>query len=358
MRKTSNARPNILLTGGTGLIGGELALRLALDAEKLWVLVRTDQENAQSRLHQRVARSGARVPANIVPVHGDICAPDCGMRECDLREIFDECEIVVHAAGCTEFNDTLKCQTVNVTGAIQLIQLARKCRRLKRVFVLSSAAVVSTPKSTELTETFDYAGHTNSYIASKREAEELFRNSGLDCIILRPSAVMSKDIPDAAFASQMMWVVPAAMMIGGLPLSGRELVDLVPVGYVADAVSSLVCKERKLKYDCYHISSGQGKATQTADIMAWAQIVWPNAPFSFVDTEQWRQMKKRRRRLIMDAIEGSYIPFVSASVTYSNSRLNEVLGAGGQFCPSFSDYAVPFLSMLRDANVMTESMNP
>lgn len=357
MRKTIHARPNILLTGGTGLIGGQLTLRLAPDATKIWALVRGNSGDTQVRLHRRIARSGALVPKNVLPIQGDISAPHCGIRECDLQEIYDECEIIVHSAGSTDFNDTSKCQAANVTGSCQLIKLARKCRRLKRVFVLSSAAVVSAPDSTELTETFDYAGHTNSYIASKREAEELFRNSGLDCIIVRPSAVMSKDIPDAAFASQMMWVVPAAMMIGGLPLSGRELVDLVPVGYVADAVTTLVCKERRLKYDCYHISSGQERATRTADIMAWAQIVWPNVPFSFVNAEQWHQMKSRRRR-IMNAIERSYIPFVSANVTYSNARLNEALGAGGQCCPSFSQYAVPFLRLLRETDVMTESMHP
>ena len=83
MRQFLNSESNVLITGMTGLIGGEIFRRLnARDQRgRLWALIRppVDQDIA-SRMTARLARSGdfSTPGFHVSPVAGDILEPTWG----------------------------------------------------------------------------------------------------------------------------------------------------------------------------------------------------------------------------------------------------------------------------------------
>lgn len=64
---------DVLLTGATGLIGGEIAALLSGTGYRVWALVRAkNQIDAAHRIAARFARSSYSVPSTLIPVCGDI----------------------------------------------------------------------------------------------------------------------------------------------------------------------------------------------------------------------------------------------------------------------------------------------
>src|SRR5205823_9495775 len=95
---------------------------------------------------------------------------------------------IVHCAAHTGFNEaeSARIWNTNVGGAGNLVAVAKAAAPSARVVFVSTAAVVTGPRDTILTETAPFAGYANSYTKSKREAEGILTASGLDFVIARP----------------------------------------------------------------------------------------------------------------------------------------------------------------------------
>src|SRR5947209_6960425 len=91
MQRSLNRDSNVLLSGATGLIGGELlrALTARVDRGTIWAVVRpTADQDPAARLAARLARSGAAAPPpNARAVPGDVVARDWGLPPADLADV-------------------------------------------------------------------------------------------------------------------------------------------------------------------------------------------------------------------------------------------------------------------------------
>ena len=352
------SKPRILLTGSTGLIGGELLPLLAAQANMVWALIRTSPgQSAEQRLTDRQLRSDRSVPANSVPVAGNLCRQHCGIASNLRQDITRECHIIVHAGGSTSFADSDCCKSNNIYGTENLITLAKQCHNLKALFFVSSASVCLSPGSSTISEDLRLRGYANHYVASKRVAERLMKNSGLPVVVLRPSIVLSAGMDDPIFARQILWAIPVAITIGCLPLTGKERLDMVPVDYTAQAIAGLVERHKRLNYNCYHISAGPVDCTTTAMIRSCCDC--DSIPmFDFITRQEWTRRKVRNpKRRLMDAFE-HYLPFIRANVAYDNSRLRAELGQDMPHCAHFSEYGRQLLRMVSLREALTESFAP
>src|SRR5689334_21398804 len=95
---------DVIVTGGTGLIGGEVVSALLANGWNVHAMARgaTDAE-AGRRIHERIARSvQRRVPRGTLTCHaGDTTAEDLAIPAPVLRES----AALLHCAGETAFNE-------------------------------------------------------------------------------------------------------------------------------------------------------------------------------------------------------------------------------------------------------------
>ena len=148
----------ILVTGGTGFIGGRLVERLYLEhGAEVRVLVKN---------HGRAAARIGRLPIQLVG--GEV------NDEASVSNAMQGCDYVFHCAFGNEGG--VKAQyRVNV-GGIQSILSAAKQHRPKRVVYISTMAVYGKSSAPTIHEQLPYGDTGDSYGSSKRKAEEVARS--------------------------------------------------------------------------------------------------------------------------------------------------------------------------------------
>jgi len=142
----------LAITGGTGFVG-----QAVLDeAARQGIGVRT--------LARRVPEDRPQVEW----VRGDLAD------HAALSQLTEGSRALVHIAGLTNAPDPAEFHTANVEGTANVIEAAKRAEVRRLIFVSSLSA---------------REPHLSRYGASKAEAEELVKASGLDWTIVRPPAV-------------------------------------------------------------------------------------------------------------------------------------------------------------------------
>jgi dihydroflavonol-4-reductase len=164
----------VLITGGTGFVGGLVLARLVAQGRPVRALVR--------RLVDRERLPDPRVELAL----GDL------EDEESLARAADGCEVVYHVAGLNQLclADPTPLYRVNVEGTRRMLEAARRAG-VRRVVHTSSAATLGGDGSSVLDETAaPPAEFTSHYARSKFEAEQLaldFR--GVEVVAVNPSSV-------------------------------------------------------------------------------------------------------------------------------------------------------------------------
>ena len=361
---------NVLLTGATGFIGGELAQRLdGFSRANVWTLVRPRSgEDISARLAERYRRSGRiDLPGpNLHPLAGDVTRPDWGLSGGDLDTVLDGVDVIIHSAADTSFaaqNDTGK---TNVEGVRNLIGLASRCRRRPLIVYLGTASNIGEAAHCCLREQDGCQPdnkHFNDYTHSKAVAETLLRESGLPVLTLRPTIVLSAGLPDAGFARQILWCVPLGRCFRCLPIDPESRLDLVDVGFVADAALALMCRPGR-RHDCYHLSAGPGNAQKVgplSEVVDW--FYRRKQPLQFVPPAEWtfshhrKFVRSEMQRWLFRSLR-YYLPFMNMDVVYDDSRLREELGDETPEVRPPQEYLPDLLALIRPQAALREAALP
>jgi nucleoside-diphosphate-sugar epimerase len=149
----------ILITGGNGVVGTRLALKLAEGPGKVRVLGAAPSESDPRLRH-----------AGIEVVYGDVTRPE------ELEPAMRGADQVVHlAAVLFSPEDPARHEAVNAQGTRHALAAAERCG--VRHFVFVSSISVLYPRR-------------NAYSASKAAAEDAVRGSAVPWTIVRPCLVM------------------------------------------------------------------------------------------------------------------------------------------------------------------------
>src|SRR6266545_841229 len=159
-----SSAPTLLLTGATGLVGRELVkrLRLARPDRRLLLLTR------------RAERLATLAGSGIDVIEGDVSLPGFGVDEQRLRGMEASVTEIIHCAADTRFGLPLdEARAANVGGTGNLLDVARRCRRLEKLAHVSTAYVAGRTAG-RIPESYraHNSGYMNSYQQSKHEAEE------------------------------------------------------------------------------------------------------------------------------------------------------------------------------------------
>jgi nucleoside-diphosphate-sugar epimerase len=367
--QASTTDRNVLLTGATGFIGGELLMKLErFTTGRIWPLVRpVGGAGPQSRLAHRCARSG-RGPCgpNVRPIPGDVTLPDWGLDLPDLLEIREGTDLIVHVAADTSFAPQSQNDQTNVAGIRRLIDLARTCRRNPQILYVSTATNGGAASGGCLREEEGCRPenhHFNPYTRSKALAEALLRESGLPVVTVRPPIVFSAGLPDAEFARQILWCVPIAMRFPQLPIDVEARLDVVDVEYVVDCAVALLARPQ-LRHECYHLSAGEAGCVTLGHFRDVVRSIYPRrtlptliSPDDWDAAEQRRMLRTRMQRRLFGALR-YYLPFINMDVVYDNSRLREELGESMPKVRPLAEYLPDLLGLIRGKAAIREAAAP
>jgi nucleoside-diphosphate-sugar epimerase len=224
---TAFDRPQILLTGASGVLGSVIAAELAPVAD-LTCLTR---------------RRMVPVPG-VHTISGDLSMPGLGLSARVLTELAGRTDVVLHCGAMTAFTTGPDASDqVNREGTQRILDVVAAADadllHVSTAFVDRGAEFATAlPNTGELR-----VRSPEHYLRSKIAAEEAVITSGLPHLIVRPSVVIG-DAVTGAISQFQGWHQMCAGMITGqlpfLPADGSALADCVPVDLVARAVARLV----------------------------------------------------------------------------------------------------------------------
>ncbi|HSZ68911.1 MAG TPA: SDR family oxidoreductase [Solirubrobacteraceae bacterium] len=243
----SGARRVVLVTGGTGLVGH--AIVDALNDVDVISLTRHGAAGWTSGapvaggsaagllpdLHGHVVTASDAV-AGTRHVQGDVSAPQLGLNDVEHAELAERVDVVVHAAGVSDF--TTPRQTtyaLNLEGARNTAAFADRAGAT--LYHVSTGYVNANGTS--------LGGRWGAgvYIASKRAAEEVVRESRMLAAIVRPSIVWSHSRTGWSPSFQGLHRLVGMMLENKMPLlpfGENTRVDFLPQDTVGEVIADLV----------------------------------------------------------------------------------------------------------------------
>lgn len=359
-----------LVTGATGLIGGEILRALVAAERDVSAVVRAGQnENPTLRIEERFRRSGCEINgelANIDILAGDVRVSGLGLATDVAARVRSRVEIIIHAAAETSFIRDRDCGLTNVQGMRHLIEFARGCFRDPLIVYFGTAASSGVCTHKCLCEEEGCQPdrpHHNDYTRSKAIAEHMLRSSGLRVLVVRPSIVLSAGLPDPAFARSMLWFIPLLNRLDCVPVDPSSRLDTVPISYVTDSTLSLLRLPGR-RNNCYHISAGSELALTCGELAAFLNDYYQREqPLQLVPPSGWtpavhrRFIRTREQRKVFSMIR-PYLPFLNMDVVYDNTRLREELGDHALKIQPMTSYLGELLAMISYEKALREALNP
>ena len=278
----------IFLTGSTGYIGAHvLANLLENSSENVNLLIRArDANEARERLwraiqiHIDFPRFRELLDQRIAFFRGDLTGAKFGLEDDDYQRLVKTTDSVVHCAASLNRKSEKACLNVNLRGTLQVIELASRAhtdhglRRFSHVSTVAVAGMRSNEVVREDTAIDWDRSDYDPYARTKKFCEHMGRELLPDVskLFLRPSIVLgdSRRAETTQFDMVRAFVFLAGLPV--LPFRPGDRLDIVPVDYVADAISTLHLKEKPL-HEIYHLSSGTDAETfqQLTEALASAQ---------------------------------------------------------------------------------------
>ncbi|RJS90665.1 NAD-dependent epimerase/dehydratase family protein [Candidatus Bathyarchaeota archaeon] len=276
----------VLVTGGTGFIGGRLVERLVLEC------------NADVRV---LVHNFAHVPRiarfPVEMVHGDVTKFD------DVERAVRGCEIVVHCAYGNQGSKKMR-RLVNVEGTRNVMEAALHAG-VRRVVHLSTAMVYGIMTDGDIDETVPKRYSGDVYADSKLDAEKIaFRyvEQGLPVVVIQPTAVYGP------FASVWTVRVLQRLKIGQMILvNGGE--GLHNVVYIDDVVSAiLLAAVKKEAVGEAFLISGEQPITWRDFYGRYERMLGISATVSMsaAEAEAYYRKRQKHRGLLKEVIHILY----------------------------------------------------
>jgi nucleoside-diphosphate-sugar epimerase len=336
---------------------------------RIWALIRATPDHLpERRLQDRLTRSGDHraITPQVHVIPGDILQPGWCMPPENQENVRRGVDLIIHNAADTSFASHRDPGKTNVESVRRLIEFARGCERTPLIVYMSTASNVGVISGRCVTEDEGCRPdnrHFNEYTHSKAVAESLLRESGLPLLTLRPTIVLSAGLPDPQFARQILWFVPLTRLFEALPLNPLARVDIVDVGFVAEATLRLLRMSDR-RHHCYHLSAGSERSVRLEQVSSLVdQHYRRRTPINLIPLSEWSRsaertyIRNRKQRVLFRSMR-YYLPFLNMDTVYDASRIRDDLGPDVPEPLLVSDYLCELLSMIKTSTAVREATLP
>jgi nucleoside-diphosphate-sugar epimerase/acyl carrier protein len=356
----------ILLTGGSGFLGAYLlAGQLQRWPElRLKVLVRAaDASAGAERLRRNLEHYGLWRESwqqRIEPIAGDLAQPRFGLDDERFAALADSISGILHnGAQLSQMAPYSQLAAANVGGTRTVLDLA-VLRRPLPVELISSVAVYEARayRDRELLESDDlgeWRGIHIGYSQTKWVSERLVLaagRAGLPVRIYRPPLIGGHSATGLWHQDDLLHrLLRGCLELGLAPDIEWEL-DLVPVDYVADAVTAMAWQPPEAG-TCFHLHHPQ--PLMLADVLGG--LIARGAPLQLVSMERWLEALEGqpanplhpiraffRRRWGEEQLTYPELNQAGVRARPASAITVAALAGRGVVCPGFEQLIVPYAS--------------
>jgi len=356
----------IFVTGATGYLGSYLVAGLFREhRDKLNLLVRAKSEReARERLwkslqlHFEFPEFFENLNSRVRIFRGDLTEERFGLSDDDYHELVDSTDSIIHCAASLNRKSERQCMNVNLLGALEVIQLARRAQNrngLRRYSHVSTVAVAGRRQNEVVTEdaSIDWArSDYDPYARTKKFGEHMLRQllPDVPTTIFRPAIVLGDSRFPQTTQFDMAQAFDVLAKLPVLPLRADDRIDIVPANYVGKAIVTIHQKDEPA-HGIYHLSSGTGSQTfrELTDALAAAgksskpsYVPWIGGPFSGI--VEWLSKRGGTSGYGASLLK-VFWPYLNWNTVFENSR---VVAELGETPAEFSTYAYPLLKFSRE----------
>lgn len=341
---TVGREPVVLLTGFTGLVGGELLRRLpAARPGHRFVLV-TRQPDRAARFRDG---PGTRALA------GDLQRPDwAGAARAELEGDVIE---ILHCAADTRFGLPIgEARAGNVGTTRNVLDFARRCRRLRKFSHASTVYVAGRTAGTLPEAACRHAnGFCNTYQQAKYETEEIVLASGLPAAVFRLSSIIGDSTTGAVrqfnYVHSLLRLFPRNVL-PVVPLDPGAPMDFIASDWAAAALLHL-SGAAFVPGRVYQVCAGAGQSLTAGEMIDRTVEAFRESGHRrtirmprFVGLAEYEEFASARRRegdrLLNELLRilGYSLPHLAIRQAFENRHAVEGLAGSGIELPPIREY--------------------
>jgi len=228
--------PTLLLTGATGLVGGEL----------IPLLLSTGPDRHLALLTRHRHRLAHLTGPFVSIIEGDLRLPAFGLQPAEIERLRSSTTEIIHCAADTRFDQSIDdARAANVATTERVLEFARRCPRLAKLAHVSTVYVAgrATGRFAEAYARHD-RGYVNNYQQSKHEAEESVAAAmdDLPIAIYRLSSLIGDAsrgcVSQFNYIHQLIRMMPRNVL-PVIPGDPHAPVDLIPSDWAIGALAIL-----------------------------------------------------------------------------------------------------------------------
>lgn len=344
-----------LLTGATGLLGGQLMADLLQQDVALAVLVRpgngvSGRERIEAILQRQEKERGVVLPRPVV-LEGDLTSERCGLNDEQVDWLRQAGGRIVHSAASLQFIGKDRSEEpwrTNVGGTQHVLEVA-KATGIRDFWHISTAYVSGLAKGViPESPSTDAHGFRNDYEASKHAAESLVRAADwLDRpTFLRPAVIVGHSQTGATTTYhglmamlQLMAVIVRSLEADEkgyrhvplrLAMTGEERRNLIPVDWVAETMATLLGSS-EARGGIFHIAPD--RPITTREIIDYASSYLGSGGVQFVGTTPPDDMSLLEQMVYGG--KGLYESYEDTDPVFSMEKLHAIPGV--RHCPPIDE---------------------
>jgi long-chain acyl-CoA synthetase len=285
----------IFFTGATGFVGTQIVRRLIKKADIcIIVLIRG---KTFEEAHKHLSRAWWEWPElmeeieglnkinldnyrdnKINLINGDLSEENLGLENSIYNSLVNNVTHIIHTAADIRLNASLDdLRRINVNGTENLLKLASNAHKnhgISRFSHLSTAYVAGGRTGNIAEDSLtDNCGFLSNYERSKYEGELKVKQSGLPISIFRPGMVVGDSKTGYLKTFNTIYVLIRLYLnnqLSLMPVSRNVKINLVPVDYLADAVTELTF-EKNAEGLTFHVTAPYSTLPNVEEFMDFIQ---------------------------------------------------------------------------------------
>ncbi|MDP2908349.1 MAG: SDR family oxidoreductase [Nanoarchaeota archaeon] len=334
---------SILVTGGTGFIGGNLVEKLLEDENnKISILTEPSYVGAFKQMFFKHKKRYAGIENRLNMLIGDITKKGLGLNK------IPEFDDVYHLAAIylLEVKKSIA-EKVNVEGTKNVVDLVKKIKGLKAFNYVSTCYVSGDRKGRVYEDELDKGQKFNNhYEETKFKAEIIVREDmkQLPTRIFRPAITVGSSKTGETISFNGLYFAFEALnrtllsypSLLALPGKGNSKVNFVPVDYLIEAMAAIAVKEETIGKTFQIADPNPLTANEIIDISCKEfkvkKPIIGHMPYFLAKTSFDLGLGKILR------IQKELIPYMDAKTEYDTTNTNKALEGTGVRCPRLDEY--------------------